>query len=160
MAATGNPPPNRGRRALTLRRQRVRRGYAVVLAERMPQSLGEAWSRPTPATAVTLPRWRPRADVTETAGSIVITVELAGVDPDDVEVMLYEDALVITGRRHLPGPGPRGVYHAAEIDQGWFRLEVGLRAPVPSGLSDARYDRGLLSLTLTKRGTGGGGNGH
>jgi HSP20 family protein len=107
-----------------------------------------------------LPRWRPRADVTETAGSIVITVELAGVDPDDVEAVLYEDALVVSGRRHLPGPGPRGVYHAAEIDQGWFRLEVRLPAPVASGLSDARYDRGLLRLTLTKADTAGGGDGH
>ena len=160
MASARRPPSSRGKRALTLRCQRVRRGYAVVLAERLPRSLGEGWGRLTPATVIALPRWRPRADVTETGGSIVITVELAGVDPDDVEAVLYEDALVVSGRRHLPGPGPRGVYHAAEIDQGWFRLEVGLPAPVASGLSDARYDRGLLRLTLTKADTAGGGDGH
>jgi HSP20 family protein len=98
--------------------------------------------------------------VTETARSFVITVELAGVDPHEVDAVLYEDALVISGQRQLPGPGPRGVYHAAEIDQGWFRLEVGLPTPVASGLSDARYDRGLLRLTLAKADAVGGDDGH
>lgn len=89
----------------------------------------------------------------------MITVELAGVDPDEIEAVLYEDVLVISGRRHLPGPGPGDVYHAAEIDQGWFRLEVGLPARIAAGLSDARYDRGLLRLTLTKADPGGAGDG-
>jgi HSP20 family protein len=113
-----------------------------------------------PATVIAVPRWRPRADVTDTAGSIVITVELAGVDPDQVEAVLYEDALVVSGRRHLPGPGPGGVYLAAEIDQGWFRLEIRLPAPVATELSDARYERGLLVLTLTRADAPGGGDGH
>jgi HSP20 family protein len=138
----------------------VRRGYAVVLGEQLPRSLGETWDHPTPVRVIARPRWRPRADVTETAESIVITVELAGVHPDEVDAVLYEDALVVSGRRHLPGPGPRGVYHAAEIDQGWFRLEVGLPSPVVSELSDARYDRGLLRLTLAKAASAGGGDGH
>jgi HSP20 family protein len=111
------------------------------------------------AKVIALPRWRPRADVTESAGSIVITVELAGVDPDEIEAVLYEDALVVSGRRQLPGPGTGGVYHAAEINQGHFRLEVGLPAPVAAELSDARYDHGLLRLTLAKVAAGGGGDG-
>jgi HSP20 family protein len=160
MASAGRGSSSRARRALTLRFHRVRGGYAVVLDERPPRPLGDAWGRPIPATVFAVPRWRPRADVTETAGSIVITVELAGVDPDEVEAVLYEDALVVSGRRHLPGPGPRGVYLAAEIDQGWFRLEVRLPAPVASELSDARYDRGLLRLTLTKADRIGGDDGH
>ncbi|HEX5013862.1 MAG TPA: Hsp20/alpha crystallin family protein [Candidatus Limnocylindrales bacterium] len=131
-----------------------------MLGESLPRPLVETWGPPTPATVTVHPRWRPRADVAETARSIVVTVELAGVDPDEVEAVLYEDALVIDGRRHLPGPGPGGVYHAAEINQGRFRLEVGLPARVAAGLSDARYDRGLLRLTLTKADPAGGGSGH
>jgi HSP20 family protein len=130
-----------------------------VLRERLPQSLAETWDDRRPSTVIAVPRWRPRADVTETAGSIVVTVELAGVHPDEVEAVLYEDALVVGGRRHLPGPGRSGVYHAAEINQGSFRLEVGLPAQVVSELSDARYERGLLRLTLTKADPAGGGDG-
>ena len=89
----------------------------------------------------------------------MVTVELAGVHPGDVEAVLYEDALVVTGRRDLPGPGLGGVYHVAEINQGTFRLEVGLPAQVVSELSDARYERGLLRLTLTKTDPSGGDDG-
>jgi HSP20 family molecular chaperone IbpA len=158
MRSDGRPPAGRRRRSLTLRFRRVHHDYAVVLGEPQPRPLGEGWGRPTPAL-IALPRWRPRADVAETSRSIVITVELAGVDPDAMEAVLYEDALVVSGRRRLPGPGAGGVYHAAEISQGQFRLEVGLPAPVASELSDARYDSGLLVLTLPRAGSGGGGDG-
>ena len=158
MRAGGRPAGGRKRRSLTLRCRRVRHGYAVVLGQPQPRPLGEGWGRATPAS-IALPRWRPRADVAETSRSIVITVELAGVDPDAIEALLYEDALVVSGRRHLPGPGPGGVYQAAEIDQGSFRVEVGLPTPVASELTDARYDRGLLVLTLPKAGVRGGPDG-
>jgi HSP20 family molecular chaperone IbpA len=158
MRSDGRPPAGRRRRSLTLRFRRVHHDYAVVLGEPQPWPIGEGWGRPTPAL-IALPRWRPRADVAETSRSIVITVELAGVDPDAMEAVLYEDALVVRGRRHLPGPGPGGVYHAAEINQGSFRLEVGLPAPAASKLTDARYDRGLLVLTLPKAGVRGGPDG-
>ena len=46
------------------------------------------------------------------------------------------------------------MFHAAEISQGSFRVELGLPTSVASELSDARYDRGLLVLTLPKAGRG------
>ncbi|MGZ6213750.1 MAG: hypothetical protein ACXWMN_01965 [Candidatus Limnocylindria bacterium] len=55
----------------------------------------------------------------------MITVELAGVDPGQIEAVLYEDALVVSGRRRLAGPGAGGVYHAAEINQGPFHQHGG-----------------------------------
>jgi HSP20 family protein len=101
-------------------------------------------------TVLAQPRWRPRADVAESPTAIAVTVELAGVDPDEVEAILYDDALVITGRRQLPGPGTGGVYLAAEISQGSFRLEIGLPVTVSPEPIEARYDHGLLLVTLAK----------
>jgi HSP20 family molecular chaperone IbpA len=43
------------------------------------------------------------------------------------------------------------VYHSATIRQGPFQLEVPLPAPVSSEQVEARYDRGLLRITLPKR---------
>jgi HSP20 family molecular chaperone IbpA len=135
---------------VSVRCQRVRYRYAFILAGRQPPSLGEGWGAVSGPAMIALPRWRPRADVTQIGSSIVITVELAGVDPAEVEAVLYEDAVVVSGRRRLRGPGSGGVYHAAEISQGTFRLEVGLPAVIAPELSDARYERGLLELTLTR----------
>src|SRR5262245_59790252 len=100
------------------------------------------------------PRWRPDADVCETADSIDVVVDLAGVDEDAIEVQLFDDALVVEGERHLPTCGPESLYHAAGVLQGPFRLELPLPMPVdPSGV-DARYERGLLRIRMRKQGAG------
>ena len=48
------------------------------------------------------PRWRPDADTYETATTVEVVVDLAGVEEDDFEVQLFEDMVVVEGRRHLP----------------------------------------------------------
>ena len=96
-------------------------------------------------------RWRPDADMYETPTAIQIVVDLAGVDEDDVELQLFEDALVIEGRRRLPARDDVAVYHSAGIRQGAFRLEVPLSTRVDAEGISAHSDRGLLSLTLPKR---------
>jgi HSP20 family molecular chaperone IbpA len=101
--------------------------------------------------ALVQPRWRPAGDTYETATMIEIVVELAGVDEDDVEVQLFEDAVVVAGLRRLPAGREGAVYHAAGIRQGPFQLELSLPVPVdPEGV-EAHYDRGLLRITLPKR---------
>jgi HSP20 family protein len=96
-------------------------------------------------------RWRPDADTYETGTTVEITVDLAGVEEDDFEVQLFEDVLVVEGRRQLPSCQEEAVYHAASIRQGPFRVELPLPAPVDAERVEARYDRGLLHITLPKR---------
>jgi len=95
--------------------------------------------------------WRPATDVAETTRSIEVTVDLAGVDEDDFEVQLFDNGLVVEGRRHLPSCGEDAVYHAAGIPQGFFRLELPLPARIDPERVEARYERGLLHVTLPKR---------
>jgi HSP20 family molecular chaperone IbpA len=97
------------------------------------------------------PRWRPDADVYETETAVEMLVDLAGVDEDDFEVQLFEDVLVVEGRRQLPA-GPReAVYHRAGIRQGPFLVHLPLPTRVDAERVEARYDRGLLRITLPKR---------
>ena len=95
-------------------------------------------------------RWRPDTDAYETTTTVEIVVDLAGVDEDDFEVLLFEDALVVEGRRTLPACEEAAVYHAASIRHGPFRVEVRLPARVDAERVVARYDRGLLRITLPK----------
>lgn len=96
-------------------------------------------------------RWRPATDVAETARSIEVTVDIAGVDEDDFEIQLFDNGVVVEGRRHLPSSGEDAVYHAAGIPQGLFRVELPLPGRIdPEGV-EARYERGLLRITLPKR---------
>jgi HSP20 family protein len=108
-----------------------------------------AWSRERLAM---LPhgRWQPEVDVYETAETVEAVVDLAGVDEDDFEVHLFEDAIVVEGRRHIATPGA-AVYHVAGIRQGLFQVDIPLPAPVDGVHVEATYERGLLRITLAKR---------
>jgi HSP20 family molecular chaperone IbpA len=128
----------------------------VVMAGQPPAVEKESWwIHRMPAAAMAHSHWRPDADVVETVGAITVTVELAGVDEEDVAVLLFEDALVIEGQRELPRCEGDGVYHVAAIRQGPFRIEVPLSVRIdPKGVV-ARCERGLVWVRLPKANGGG-----
>jgi HSP20 family protein len=121
--------------------------YAMVVTTGQPRPYGEGWRGEQVSIILAQPRWRPAADVYETATALEVTVELAGVDQD---VLLFEDALVVEGRRRLAPADRGGVYHAAEIRQGPFRVDVSLPAPIEAKRVEARYEQGLLHILLPK----------
>jgi HSP20 family protein len=112
--------------------------------------LGDIWSS-TRVRVLFQGRWRPDADVYETQEAIGVVVDLAGVDEDDFEVQLFEDALVVEGWRLLRASAD-ATYLAATVRQGPFRVELALPAPVDADRVEARYERGLLHVTLPRRG--------
>ena len=130
------------------RRVTYRSATLRIAAQSWPSSA--AWEQETIRLLVQA-RWRPATDVAETARSIEVTVDLAGVDEDDFEIQLFDNGLVVEGRRQLPSCGADAVYHAAGIPQGFFRLELPLPARIDPERVEARYDRGLLHVTLPKR---------
>ena len=133
-----------------MRYRRLSYRYAVVVHSAHTWAPGDVWSSPR-LRLLSRGGWRPDMDTYETAATVEIIVDLAGVDEDDFEVQLFEDVVVIEGRRDLPACETGAVYHAATIRQGPFQLEVPLPAAVSSEQVEARYDRGLLRLTLPKR---------
>jgi HSP20 family protein len=133
-----------------MRHRRVTYRSATLRIAAQSWPFGASWEHETLRLLVQA-RWRPAADMAETARSIEITVDLAGVDEDDFEVQLFDNGLVVEGRRHLPSRGEDAVYHAAGIPRGFFRLELPLPAPIAPDGVEARYDRGLLHVTLPKR---------
>jgi HSP20 family protein len=94
--------------------------------------------------------WQPAADVYESQASVNVTVELPGVSPDDVEVRFAGNTVVIQGQRRLPELDAGGVFHAAEIRRGPFRLELVLPARVATERIVIRGEHGLLFLSMTK----------
>src|SRR5215212_11734881 len=133
-----------------MRYRRLSYRYAVVMATGRPRQFGEGPSRQGASISMGHPAWRPPADVVETATEVIVLVELAGVDHEQLDVLLFEDALIVEGERRLPSHAA-GVYHAAEIRQGQVRLELPLPAPIDPERVDAHYERGLLEMRLGKR---------
>lgn len=135
-----------------MRYRRLSYRYSVVLRPVHTWPITDVWGSERLRLLVEL-RWRPDADIYETGTAIEVVVDLAGVDEDDFEVQLFEDALVVEGRRRLPAGLEGGVYQLAGIRQGPFRVELPVSAPIDSERVEVRYDRGLLRVSLPKRET-------
>jgi HSP20 family protein len=135
--------------AAFMRYRRVSYRYAVLVTGNQNRTFGDPIAAAQSGVRFAETFWRPPADICESTSTIVVTVDLAGIDQDDLDVVLFEDALIVEGQRRL-GTDPGVVYHLAEIRQGPFRLELGLPGSIDQERVDARYDQGLLRITFLK----------
>jgi HSP20 family protein len=93
--------------------------------------------------------FRPALDVYRTDDPPVVTVvvELAGVDPAEVEAAVVDGILIVRGRRHRSS-GEHRLYQHMELDYGVFERRVQLNEPIDSDAASATYENGLLSIHL------------
>jgi HSP20 family protein len=94
--------------------------------------------------------WVPPVDILETDREIWVISALPGVEPDDLQVGLQADTLVIAGRRRLPAPVRAATIHRLEIPHGKFERRLRIAA---TNLRIGRSElvNGCLILSLIKR---------
>jgi HSP20 family protein len=95
--------------------------------------------------------FRPRVDlyVTGDPPELTIVVELAGVDPADVSLVVAGDILAVSGHRGLePGSECTASWYQVEIPRGHFERRVRLPANADAAAARASYSRGLLTIVL------------
>lgn len=100
-----------------------------------------------------LPRgmWTPSVDIYETVDAIVIDVELAEINIDELVVDVERDVLTIKGERPLSKEAKPEQYHLIERSYGPFSRSFTLPESVdPSGIK-GNYRDGILTLKLPKR---------
>jgi HSP20 family protein len=132
-----------------MRYRRLTYRYSMVVRSGPGTPFGDLWPGDRLRLLVQT-HWRPETDTYETATAIEVVVDLAGVEEEAVEILLFEDALIVEGERRLPAGDEDAVYHAASIRQGPFRVVVPLPAAVDAEGVQTRYERGLLHITLPK----------
>jgi HSP20 family protein len=93
--------------------------------------------------------YRPQIDVVrcEDPPAIKIVVEIAGADPDRIQVVLDGRRLLIAGERPRP-KGEGEVWYRSEIEYGPFERQLELAEDVDAEATRATYDRGLLKIVL------------
>lgn len=93
--------------------------------------------------------FRPAVDVfrTDEPPEVVVIVDLAGVDPEEIELTLTDGVLAIAGlrRRRL---ARSAVYQQMELDYGPFERRVVVGDDVDPAGAAASYERGLLRVRL------------
>jgi HSP20 family protein len=94
--------------------------------------------------------FRPPTDCfrTEDPPELVVVVDLAGVDPASVNVVLAGRDLFVAGERARPRSTKRRSYRQMEIDFGPFERHVPLDDEVDVDQATATYERGILTIVL------------
>src|SRR4051794_18977660 len=93
--------------------------------------------------------YRPQADCyrTDDPPALTVFVELPGVDPSSVEVVVAGRALTVSGDRARPRIAGAH-YHAMEIEYGAFKRVVELGIDIDPTSVTATYDKGMLKVVL------------
>jgi HSP20 family protein len=94
--------------------------------------------------------WVPPVNVVETEQSWWVISALPGVEPDQMEVRLEGDELIIAGTRPSPSCCSEGELKLWEIPLGRFERRLNLTPGVRFAIGDTRFEAGLLIMELRK----------
>ena len=94
--------------------------------------------------------WIPPADVHETDDEVVVTMEVPGLDRDDLNLVMTPGGLIVRGEKREEREDKRKDFHVTERRYGSFVRTV----PLPLGLdvdrAKARVANGVLTVRFPK----------
>lgn len=96
------------------------------------------------------PRWHPPVEVFETEDTLEVVAEIAGMNSDEIDIVLEGDVLTIQGERPDPCANSHRSYHIARIGYGPFGVEFRLPFQVEAEAAEASYENGFLRISLKR----------
>ncbi len=84
---------------------------------------------------------------------VEVDIEVPGMDPDDFEIRVVDDLLVVLGEKKVERERKSDHYHIMERAYGAFERAVRLPVPVEESQTRASYKRGVLQITLPRLST-------
>ena len=95
-------------------------------------------------------RFAPLMDVAETDKAIEIKAELPGMSEADVDVSVVDNILSVKGEKKSETEKKDADYHMLERSHGAFTRSLTLPFEVDPDKVEARFDKGVLTITLPK----------
>jgi HSP20 family protein len=92
----------------------------------------------------------PRADILEGEREFRIVMELPGVSREELAIEIEGQTLTVTARRQSPPPEGFRVLHGERSDKAEFQRTFTLGRGVDPARVEARFEQGILHLTLGK----------
>jgi HSP20 family protein len=93
----------------------------------------------------------PSLDVKETDKEIVVEAELPGLEEKDISLMMQNGVLTIQGEKRLEYDEEKENYHVMERRYGSFSRSLRVPETVDEAKVEARFEKGVLKVTLPKR---------
>ena len=92
----------------------------------------------------------PLVNISEDPDHIYVRAELPGVSPEDLDITIKDQQLVLRGERKIPTTEKNVNYHRRERESGFFRRVLRLPAQVDPAKVEAVSKDGVLTITLAK----------
>lgn len=93
-------------------------------------------------------RIMPAMDTYERDGRFCISLDVPGIDRDDIEVEVLDDLVTIRGSRSIDRERSDDTWYRHERSTGSFERSVRMPAPIDPDQVDAEFDKGVLVVTI------------
>lgn len=123
------------------------------LHERMDQLLSSTFGRAGDSGRMP---WSPPVSVSESNGSIHVTVELPGLEKEDIDLELDENALTVRGEKKAEREEKDEHRYVVERQYGSFTRTIPLPRAIDPDAASARFKNGVLSITMPTKKNGRG----
>jgi HSP20 family protein len=92
----------------------------------------------------------PSVNIWVGADGAIVTAQVPGVSPDQLDVTVHQDTVTLRGKREPEALGSDAVVHRQERPQGPFNRTLVLPFRADAERVSARFDRGILTLELPR----------
>jgi HSP20 family protein len=145
------------RRARALARPMTSMIGPFGMIRRLFDDIEQLWGFGEPEGSEALERlFMPAVDVARRDDKVIVHVDLPGMSPEDVDLTLTGDALIIEGERHGESEVEEAGQWRTERSYGEFRRVIELPDGADLDSAEARFENGVLEVSLrapeTKRG--------
>jgi len=89
-------------------------------------------------------------DVLENENEFVVKASLPGIQPENVQITVQGDSIVIRGETQAEEEKKGETWHVRERRHGTSQRTLTLAATISAEKATARFDHGILTLTLPK----------
>jgi HSP20 family protein len=103
-----------------------------------------------------LGRWTPTVDLSETKEEFTLRIEVPGMDPKDIQIMLQDQVLTIRGEKRRDEDEKEERFYRNERSYGAFARSVRLPVAVDAKKVVAMFKNGLLTIHIAKAPSGNG----
>ena len=100
--------------------------------------------------SATATAWAPALDISERKDAYLVTVELPGLKPEDLDITMEDGLLTIQGERQFTSESSEQQFHRVERRYGAFRRSITLPAHVMAEGIEASFEDGVLQILVPK----------
>jgi HSP20 family protein len=123
----------------------------ATMQDRINRFVRESYSPEGPEEALTTTNFAPPVDIYEDEHNITLKMEVPGIDEKDVDVRIENTTLTVHGERKIEKDEKEENFRRIERQYGSFTRSFTLPSSVDTGQVSARYDKGILKISLAKK---------